>query len=82
MKIYKLKVLYYSDDSPESSLKDLYLNVESISGFYIIDKSSEDEHIEGDFVTLCHEGQWTTVLQQKHITDYLTENFVEKSNNK
>ena len=62
-----------------SSLKDLYLDMDSISGFFIDEKDEEDSHIEGDFVTILHSGQWTVILQEKHIIEYLTAKFVYNS---
>lgn len=79
MNVFKLKVLTCSGDHEQSYLKDLYLNVDVISGFYIPEKHEEDEHIEGEFITLIHDGHWTNVLQEPHIVKYLTDNFVNKS---
>ena len=77
MSIYRLKVLTCGEHE-ESHLKDLYFNVSHISGFYIPETAIEDQHLECDFVMLCHFGEWTTVKQEAHIIKYLTDKFVNE----
>lgn len=76
MTIYKLKVLTCAGDDEKSILKDFYLDVETISGFFVPVKHEEDSHIEGEFITVIHQGNWTNILQERHIVEYLTNKYV------
>jgi len=71
--IFKAKLHTDSEDEP---FKDFYIKAESITGFYI------PEDIEGreeKGINIFHEGGLSTIMQEKHITDYLYKTFVKPS---
>ena len=73
--ILKLKI--FIDHEGETILKDLYINADAITGFFVPDKLPEDEG--RDCVNLFYNGDMLTVLQEKKLINYLTENFVRQA---
>ena len=71
---YKLK--FWTEDDEGEHWDDLYLNVSSITGFYIPKKDVYDKDLG---INLFFNGGHITVKQEKHIMDYLTLKFVSKS---
>lgn len=71
-KIFKLKLL--TDATKNDGFIDLYVKADTITGFYIPEKNAEY-----DSINIFHDGGISTILQEKHITDYLNETFVQKS---
>lgn len=76
--VYKLKVWTQSESDKSTGFKDLYFNVDLITGFYIPDKSEEDDD---DYLTIniIHTGGLMTIIQEDHIIKYLKEKFVDKA---
>ena len=75
--ILRLKLFVSYDD--KTVLKDLYVNAETITGFFVPDKLPEDEDIEGDCVNIFYNGDMLTVLQDRKLVDFLTLNFVNEA---
>lgn len=75
-----LKLKLWTTEDGKTFLKDVYISVENIIGFYIPEKAEEDQHIETEAINLFLYGMdMITVSQEKHIVDYLTERFVKPS---
>ena len=68
---FKVKLL--TGETPKDRWTDFYIIGESISGFYIPGKEEEF-----DSINIFHDGGISTILQEKHITDYLLDRFVKK----
>tara|TARA_R100001480_G_scaffold25387_2_gene35704 strand:- start:296 stop:535 length:240 start_codon:yes stop_codon:yes gene_type:complete len=72
--IYKCKIWTFSDkDGVEGEYKDLYLDVESINGFFIPENKDEDDL----GINIFMNGDMVTIKQEPHITKYLTNKFVK-----
>lgn len=76
MNIYKLKIVTYDEEENETFIKDLYLDVDKISGFYIPDTRDDEMHL-GLQINIFVDGYLMSILQEPHITKYLTERFVD-----
>lgn len=77
-KVYKLK--YFTDEvEGENQYKDVWIDVNSITGFMIpfIDEDSEQECSETVNIFL-NDGKMT-LKQEKKLIKYLTEEFVDKA---
>lgn len=72
--IYKLKI--WLEVEEEGYWSDFYLDLSMIDGFYLpLEYDDEKEDDKG--INLFINGQLITVKQEKHITDYLYENYIE-----
>ena len=69
MTVFKLKLL--TDSVDNNGFKDLYVQADSITGFYIPEKKKDY-----DCINIFHDGGISTILSEKHIQEYLTKNFV------
>jgi hypothetical protein len=69
MLYYKLKLLVRTDEGRET-FKDFYCDATEIIGFYIPDDRKYD------IVNLLFTNQVVSILQEKHITDYLYQTFI------
>jgi hypothetical protein len=66
---FKVKML--TDSSQNDGFIDLYIEAESITGFYIPEKKADY-----DAINIIHDGGISTLLTEPHIKDYLYERFV------
>ena len=76
--IYKLQ-LYTTNALDEVVFKDFYFDVTKVSGFFIPEEEDDNNYTEDLTINILYEGDMITVKQEKHITDYLYQNFVKKS---
>lgn len=75
--IYKLKVWTIFDETTEKGVfKDLYFDVEQITGFYIPEATEENNE---DCINILFNGDMITIKQEDHITSYLTKEFVDNA---
>lgn len=72
--IYKLQ-LYASFDDDRFEYIDFYCDVSKITGFYIPEVEEDDELS----INLLFGSKLINVKQEKHITDYLFNKFVNKA---
>ena len=72
--IYKLQVWLWDEDIDKGEWRDCYLDVSKVLGFFIPDPKEA-----GKAINIYFDGGVFTIKQEKHILDYLLENFVNKS---
>lgn len=70
--VFKLKLL--ADDGSGEDWLDLYLDVNTIQGFFIPYKEDNEEPCLNIFVG----GDIITILQEEHIKNWLVNNFVKQ----
>ena len=71
---YKLKIMILNEEGGFDSFQDLWLNLDMVDGFFI------PGELHGyQCVNLLYSGDFYTVLQEKHLTDYLYKYFVHKA---
>tara|TARA_R110002167_G_scaffold331706_1_gene538364 strand:+ start:14715 stop:15137 length:423 start_codon:yes stop_codon:yes gene_type:complete len=83
---FKVK-LWVSEDpdaeNPDATIfKDMFLDVNQITGFYIPDREPDNIDEDGrpiDGITLFAGGGVISVKSEEHIKDYLYDNFVVKA---
>lgn len=72
--IYKLQLYVYLDEE-KFEYRDFYCDISKITGFYIPDTEEDDELS----INLFFGSELINVKQEKHITDYLLNEFVNKA---
>jgi len=75
--IYKLK-LYINNPEEGRTFIDIYLDVSTITSFYIPIKDAQDPE-DKEAINITSDGDNYTIMQQPHIIQYLTEEFVNKA---
>ena len=74
-----LRLNLFVTDEDKTVLKDLYIDGNAITGFFIPDKLPEDVYIDGEPVNIFYNGDMLTVLQTKKLIDFLMLNFVNEA---
>ena len=77
MKVYELKLYAYIGEDQSGGFIDMWLDVETITGFYIPVRT--EDNTEGEAINILHDGDMATILQENHIMEYLNERFVQVS---
>lgn len=73
----KYKVKLFTSTEKGKEFTDFYIDVDDIKGFYNPDKAQGFPK-EKEAINIFHGGGISTILKEKHITDYLYENFVKE----
>lgn len=53
-----------------------YLDLDTVNGFYVPEKSDEDEHVSDEAINIFFNGDMITISQEDHVVKYLTDKFV------
>ena len=72
---YKVKLFTSTEKGQEFT--DFYIDVDDIKGCYKPDKAQGFPN-DLDAINIFHGGGISTILNEKHIADYLFERFVRK----
>jgi len=73
--IYKLQLYVYNTKEEVFEYRDFYCDVTTISGFYIPNVEEDNELTINIFIG----SELINIKQEKHITDYLYNEFVNKA---
>ena len=73
-KTYKIQL--FTSQEKGSEFTDLYIDIDSITGFYKANKAAGFPK-DKEAINIFHDGGISTILDEKHIADALFEKFVK-----